>query len=181
MNDKLKTTSKFLSLVLRHSPQTIGIELDENGWVSTEELIRKANQHRQQLNIELLKEVVANNDKKRFSFNETGTKIRANQGHSISVDLQLQPVEPPAFLFHGTVAKFLDAIKKEGLKKMNRQHLHLSNDEETAIKVGSRRGNPIILTIASGKMHNDGYHFYLSANGVWLCDQVPSKYINFNP
>ena len=176
-NNKIKKISKYLSLLLRHQPEKIGLSLDNNGWASVAEILNHP-----EINFIMvdLEEVVATNDKKRFSFNEDKTKIRANQGHSIKgIDLELEVKTPPAFLYHGTVAKFLSAIKKEGLQKMNRQHVHLSADRETAVKVGSRRGKPIILSIQSGAMHKEGYAFYLSANDVWLTDEVPSKFIVF--
>ncbi|WP_269233762.1 RNA 2'-phosphotransferase [Flavobacterium flavigenum] len=182
MNEKTaKSVSKFLSLVLRHSPETIGLKLDENGWADVEELIIKCNNRgsQNQMTAEILDYVVENNDKKRFAFSEDKTKIRASQGHSISVELHLAEVQPSEFLYHGTVSKFLDNIKKEGLQKMSRQHVHLSQEKETATKVGSRRGIPLILTIRSGEMHKDGFKFYLSENNVWLTDEVPVKYIEF--
>lgn len=179
MNEKQqKEISKFLSLILRHSPETIQITLDENGWADTEELITKCSKRGKSFTFEDLKEIVSTNDKQRFAFNEDQSKIRANQGHSIEVDLALNMAEPPEFLFHGTVSKFLDAIRNEGLQKMSRQHVHLSKDKATAEKVGSRRGIPVILTIRSGQMHRDGIVFYLSENGVWLTDEVPMKYID---
>lgn len=178
-NEKqIKSISKFLSLVLRHQPDTIGVQLDENGWVEIQTLIEKFPKEHQ-LDKEVLEYVVANNDKQRFAFNENKTKIRANQGHSVTVDLALNPTQPPEYLYHGTVVDFLEAIHKEGLKKMSRQHVHLSQDQETAIKVGSRRGKPIILTVRTGAMANDGHEFYLSDNNVWLIDRVPAKYIEF--
>jgi len=182
MNEKTaKSVSKFLSLVLRHSPETIELKLDENGWADVDELILKCNKKgsQNQMTAELLDYVVKNNDKKRFTFNDDKTKIRASQGHSISVELDLNEAEPSEFLYHGTVEKFLESIKKEGLQKMSRQHVHLSKDRETAIKVGSRRGIAQILTIKSGEMHKDGFKFYLSENNVWLTDEVPVKYIDF--
>ena len=182
MNEKTaKSVSKFLSLVLRHSPETIELKLDENGWADVNELIKKCNQKGSQnkMTAELLDYVVENNDKKRFAFNEDKTKIRASQGHSISVELDLAETEPSEFLYHGTVAKFLENIKKEGLQKMSRQHVHLSKDRETAIKVGSRRGVAQILTVRSREMFKDGFKFYLSENNVWLTDEVPAKYIQF--
>jgi putative RNA 2'-phosphotransferase len=179
MNEKqIKTISKFLSLILRHSPQTIGLQLDEQGWAEVNELLAKASIHHQ-ISRELLDEVVSTNDKQRFTFNDDGTKIRASQGHSISVDLSLEKMEPPEYLYHGTVSKSIDAIKAEGLKKMDRQHVHLSRDKETAIKVGSRRGIPVILTISSGQMHLAGFAFYLSENQVWLTNHVPERFIKF--
>jgi putative RNA 2'-phosphotransferase len=166
-------------LILRHSPQTIQIQLDENGWANVAELIFKCTKHKHIFTFKELEEVVATNDKQRFIFNEDKTKIRANQGHSIAIDLALQPQTPPDYLYHGTVSKFLNDIKRDGLLKMSRQHIHLSVDKETAIKVGSRRGVPVILVIQSVKMHQDGYSFYLSENGVWLTDHVPANYIEF--
>lgn len=180
MNEKTaKNTSKFLSLVLRHSPETINLKLDEKGWADVEELIEKCSKNGNELNAELLNYVVVNNDKKRFAFNEDKTKIRASQGHSISVELDLNEAEPSEYLYHGTVGKFMDSIQKEGLQKMSRQHVHLSIDRETAIKVGGRRGVPQILTVQSGEMFKDGFKFYLSENNVWLTDEVPPKYIQF--
>jgi putative RNA 2'-phosphotransferase len=182
MNEKTaKSVSKFLSLVLRHSPETIGLRLDENGWTDVEELILKCNNRgsQNQMTAELLDYVVENNDKKRFAFNEDKTKIRASQGHSISVELNLNETEPSEFLYHGTIGKFMESIKREGLQKMSRQHVHLSKDKETAIKVGSRRGVPEILIVRSGAMYRDGFKFYLSENNVWLTAEVPAKYIEF--
>ncbi|SEP13060.1 putative RNA 2'-phosphotransferase [Flavobacterium sp. CF108] len=180
MNEQTaKTVSKFLSLVLRHSPEKIGLKLDENGWADVEELILKCSQKGNRLDKVLLDYVVENNDKKRFAYNEDETKIRASQGHSISVELNLAETEPSEYLYHGTVGKFMENIQKEGLKKMSRQYVHLSKDKETAIKVGSRRGVPQILTVRSGEMHRDGFKFYLSENNVWLTDEVPAKYIEF--
>lgn len=174
-----KSVSKFLSLVLRHSPEKIGLKLDENGWADVNELIEKCTKKGNRLDAELLDYVVENNDKKRFAYNDDKTKIRASQGHSISVELNLAETEPLEYLYHGTVGKFMENIRKEGLKKMSRQHVHLSKDKETATKVGSRRGVPQILTVRSGAMHRDGFKFYLSENNVWLTDEVPPKYIEF--
>lgn len=180
MNDKQKThISKLLSLVLRHSPATIGIELDENGWVATDELLAKLTEHKEPLTIDELDEIVATNSKQRFAFNVDHTKIRANQGHSVNIDLQLAPQAPPEHLYHGTVAASLDGIRADGLKKVSRQHVHLSIDVETATKVGMRRGKPVILKIRSGDMNRAGLLFYVSENGVWLTDEVPADYITF--
>ncbi|RZJ56112.1 MAG: RNA 2'-phosphotransferase [Flavobacterium sp.] len=180
MNEKeIKSTSKFLSLVLRHSPETIHLKLDENGWANVDELITKCNQHQKKLDLELLNIVVETNDKKRFAFNEDKTKIRASQGHSIEVELNLQEVLPLEFLYHGTIEASIDGIKEKGLQKMSRQHVHLSKDKETAIKVGSRRGKPIILKVEARRMQEEGFKFYLSENEVWLTDEVPVKYIEF--
>ena len=174
-----KGISKLLSYILRHSPETIKLKLDENGWADVSELIAKFDLYDLTLDFELLQYVVENNDKKRFAFNEDKTRIRASQGHSIAVDLNLNQAEPLAYLYHGTVEKFLTDIKLQGLQKMSRQHVHLSADRETANKVGGRRGKPVILTISSGEMHKAGYKFYLSDNNVWLTDVVPAEYITF--
>lgn len=176
MNKQHKHISKLMSLVLRHRPAVIGVELDKNGWLGVDELIEGVNTKGLKLDRELLEEIVETNDKKRFAFSEDGTKIRANQGHSIKVDVELKEQVPPEFLYHGTVAKFMRAIQKEGLKSMSRQHVHLSEDLKTAMRVGSRRGVPKILVVKSGEMHTDGHTFYRSENGVWLTDHVAPKY-----
>ncbi len=173
------TISKFLSLILRHSPETIGLQLDENGWADVEELMMKCAQSGKTYSRADLDEVVALNDKQRFAFNNDKTKLRANQGHSIEVELQLKILQPPEFLYHGTVNRFLDGIRTEGLKKMNRHHVHLSADRATAEKVGSRRGEAVILIVRSGEMSRDRFVFFLSGNGVWLTEAVPEKYIDF--
>ncbi|MDU1891779.1 MAG: RNA 2'-phosphotransferase [Dysgonomonas sp.] len=173
-----KRIGKFLSLVLRHEPQKIGIELDENGWADVSELIVKCARKNIRFNMKELEEIVVTNDKKRYSFNEDKTKIRANQGHSINIDLGLTPVEPPEFLFHGTAERSYASIMEDGIKRVSRQHVHLSKDKETAHKVGSRHGRPIILTILSGQMYRDGFEFFVSENGVWLTDYVEAKYIS---
>lgn len=179
MNEKqIKGISKFLSYILRHNPQAIGLELDKEGWADVCELMAKSKTDYSVITKEILDIVVSTNEKKRFTFNEDGSKIRASQGHSIDIELNLKIRQPPAFLYHGTVEKFLEAIKTEGLKKMNRQHVHLSADKDTAINVGSRRGTPIVLVIDSGQMHQNGYSFYLSANGVWLTEHVPVQFVN---
>ncbi|TWU62018.1 RNA 2'-phosphotransferase [Crateriforma conspicua] len=179
-SDKLVSTSKFLSLVLRHRPEVIGAKLDPEGWLAIDELIAQANAHGKALTLELLHEVVATNDKKRFALSDDGLRIRASQGHSVSgVELNLEQKTPPEILYHGTVAAFLDSIRATGLQKRSRHHVHLSPDEETATKVGSRRGKPIILRVAAETMHRDGHRFYFSANGVWLVDAVPPTYLTF--
>ncbi len=181
MNEKEKQhISKFLSLVLRHKPETIELPLDENGWADVEQLLMQSAKHHRKFTKQELEETVITNDKQRFAFNTDKTKIRASQGHSIQVELQLPQVQPPEFLFHGTVASFVENIRKEGLIKRNRQHVHLSKDKDTATKVGMRRGHPVILTIKSGEMYKDQLPFFLSENKVWLTDHVPAKYIDFN-
>ncbi len=172
-----KKKSKFLSYVLRHRPGKIGIDLDGHGWVDVEDLLAAICASGPAISREQLEEIVATNDKQRFSFSDDGRRIRANQGHSIEVDLAPQKQAPPNQLFHGTVRKSMDSIREKGLMKGNRHHVHLSPDRETASKVGQRRGKPVILTIDAARMHADGYVFYLSANGVWLTDHVPLEYI----
>lgn len=176
----LKDTSKFLSLILRHNPGKIGVAMDANGWVNVDELIEKSNRHQVKLDFPTLEEIVITNDKQRFAFNDDYTAIRANQGHSVNVDLEFEPTQPLEFLYHGTVEKFLPEILVSGLQKMSRLHVHLSKDLETAIKVGSRRGKPVILKIHSARMFADGHPFYLSGNGVWLSNGVPPEYIELN-
>lgn len=173
-----KRISKFMSLVLRHDPSKIGINLDENGWANVQELIDKCKKHRYHFSMEDLIEIVETNDKKRYTFNEKQNKIRANQGHSIDIDLALSSVEPPEFLYHGTATRFLSSIMEKGIIKGSRQHVHLSKDKETATKVGSRHGKVVILTILTGKMYQDGIIFYQSDNGVWLTDYIDVKYIS---
>lgn len=173
-----KSIGKFLSLILRHEPSKIGIQLDANGWADIEELIQKCGKYRVSFTRKELEEIVATNNKKRYSLNDDQTKIRANQGHSIAVDLEFTPQEPPAFLYHGTADRFLPSIYSEGIKKMSRQHVHLSQDKETAIAVGSRHGRVVVLTILAGKMQEEGLLFYCSANGVWLTDYIDPKYIS---
>ncbi len=177
---QLNKTSKFLSLVLRHEPEAIELALDKNGWANIDALISKANDSDEAnpLDHALIQEVVSTSDKKRFIISDDGQNIRANQGHSINVDLQLKPATPPEFLYHGTATRFLDSILQEGLKPQQRQHVHLSTDIEIATNVGQRYGKPVILTIKSLLMNEQGFMFYLSENGVWLTKSVPGIYIN---
>lgn len=179
MSKRLVTVSKFLSRYLRHEPEALGLTLAPGGWVFVADLLAEAAEIGFPISRDELDRVVAENDKQRFSLDETGQKIRANQGHSTEVDLQLKEVAPPERLFHGTVSRFLDSIFAEGLKKMNRHDVHLSKDIQTAANVGGRRGKPVILAIDSARMAADGYKFRLSANGVWLTDHVPPEYIRF--
>lgn len=173
-----KRIGKFLSLILRHEPSKIGLTLDENGWANVQELIEKCKKKRYHFSMDELVGIVETNDKKRYSFNEKRNKIRANQGHSIDIDLALTPVEPPEFLYHGTATRFLSSIMDEGVIKGSRQHVHLSQDKETATKVGSRHGKVAILTIMSRQMYQDGIAFFQSDNGVWLTDYVDAKHIS---
>ncbi len=169
--------SKILSLALRHKPEVLDLTLDENGWASVEDVLIGLKSKGKEIDFLMLKQVVEENNKKRFSLNEDEDKIRASQGHSIKVDVGLKEEFPPEILYHGTVAKFLDLIMENGLKKMSRQHVHLSHETITATNVGSRRGKPIILKVSAQKMAAEGYKFYLSENGVWLTDHVPAKYV----
>ena len=170
--------SKFMSLVLRHKPEAANLKLDQEGWADINELIKAINRRGHHIGYKELEKIVETNDKKRFIISECGCKIRANQGHSININLNLNPIEPPEILYHGTATRFLTSIFTTGLTKQSRQHVHLSKDRLTATKVGSRHGKPIILEIASAEMYRKGYTFYLSENGVWLTDSVPIEYIN---
>lgn len=169
--------SKFLSLVLRHKPQTIGIELDENGWTDVKGLLQKMNDYGKFIDLKTLKAVVENNDKKRFAFNDSRTKIRANQGHSVKIDLGYTAQEPPEILYHGTATKYLSSIYQTGLQKRQRHHVHLSADLDTATKVGKRHGQLVIFEVAAKVMFQAGHSFFISENGVWLTDVVPVQYL----
>jgi putative RNA 2'-phosphotransferase len=179
MKPELVRISKFLSLVLRHRPETLGLTLAPDGWVDVDELLEACRAHGRAIPREVLHEVVATNDKRRFSFSPDGTRIRANQGHSVEVELGLEPVEPPELLYHGTVARFLDSIRRQGLLRGGRRHVHLSADRQTARTVGQRRGRPVVLVVEAARMHGDGHQFYLSENGVWLTGAVPPEYLTF--
>jgi putative RNA 2'-phosphotransferase len=174
---QLVRVSKYLSKYLRHAPEELGLTLRPGGWVPIDDLLAAAAGQGFPISYDELVEVVETSDKRRFSFDETGDLIRANQGHSVEVDLQLERREPPEVLYHGTVERFLPAITSEGLAKGNRHHVHLSGDVETARKVGARRGKPVVLAVAAGRMHGDGHRFFVSANGVWLADAVPPAYL----
>lgn len=173
-NDKL---SVFISLILRHKPEAINIRLDEQGYANVEELIKGVNNSGRYLTMDTLEEIVRTDKKGRYSFNNDKTKIRANQGHSIKVDVELKEVIPPNVLYHGTADRFIDSILNNGIKKMNRLYVHLSDNIKTATQVGNRHGKVVILKINSERMTKDGYKFYLSENGVWLTDFVPNFYI----
>lgn len=169
--------SKCLSKHLRHEPERLGLTLAPGGWVEVEQLLSACAAHQFPITREELEVVVANSDKQRFSFDENNTRIRANQGHSVEVDLQLQPQTPPQVLYHGTGEQTVPAILRSGLNKMSRHHVHLSREVETARKVGARHGRPVVLAIAAETMHQDGFTFYCSENSVWLVDAVPPQYI----
>lgn len=172
--------SKLLSRALRHDPRLLNLRLDAQGWADVEQLLEGVNGRGIMLNMDMLREVVEKNDKKRFSFSEDGKQIRANQGHSIKVDLGLEPVTPPAVLYHGTARRFIESIQKNGLIPRKRTHVHLSQDERTATSAGKRHGEPVVLVIHAADMHADGHLFYLSANQVWLTKAVPPRYILFS-
>lgn len=169
----LITISKMIALILRHKPETIGITLDEHGWANVDELLKGVGIYMEELEF-----IVKTDDKQRYSFNEDKTLIRANQGHSIPVDVELEEARPPEFLWHGTGEKYVQSICGEGLIPKSRLYVHLSLDEETAVNVGKRHGVPALFRVDAIKMYNDGYKFYLSKNGVWLTKHVPVKYLS---
>lgn len=180
MDKLLVKKSKFLAMVLRHAPELIELKLDENGWADIRELVSKANSYGMSLKKSDIEIIVAENDKKRFTISDNGDKIRAAQGHSIDIEVAYDKTKPPDFLFHGTATKSLDNIMRDGLKSMDRNHVHLSVDVETAFNVGSRHGKPIILKIDAETAYHDGVNFYLSDNGVWLTEFIDVKYITIN-
>ncbi|MFD8325265.1 RNA 2'-phosphotransferase [Streptomyces lydicus] len=178
MNDQRSVRlSKYLAKHLRHQPERIGLTLDAHGWVPVDELLSAAAHHGFPFSWAELEAVVVGNDKRRYTIE--GDRIRANQGHSVPVDLDLPPAVPPAHLFHGTVARSLAAIREEGLRPMSRHAVHLSPDRETATRVGARRGRPVVLTVDAGAMHRAGHGFQVSANGVWLTGTVPAAFLRF--
>ena len=173
-----KSTSKLLSLVLRHRPQAVGIELNESGWVEIDTLLAAITKHRRPLSREQLETVVRENDKQRFAISEDGNRIRANQGHSVEIELGYEPATPPEILYHGAPEQYLASIRSQGLKKMKRHHVHLHGDTRVAETVGSRRGQPVILKIRSADMHEAGFEFFVTPNQVWLTDHVPAEFIS---
>ena len=175
---QLIRTSRKISLVLRHKPQAIGLTLDANGWAEVDDLLRLMTQDGTPLNRSELDHIVTENNKQRFRFSDDGRKIRANQGHSLEVDLQMKPQVPPAVLYHGTATTSVKSILKTGLEKRKRQHVHLSHEQDTATQVGGRHGKPVILTVDAARMVSDGHQFYQSDNGVWLTDKVPPVYLS---
>jgi putative RNA 2'-phosphotransferase len=180
MNEKeITRTSKFLSLVLRHEPERVGLKLDDAGWTGVDDLLRAVNQHGTPLTLEELKHIVATSDKRRFAISDDAQRIRANQGHSIEVDLQYAPQTPPEVLYHGTAMRFLDLIRRDGLHRMERHDVHLSAETKLTLQVGGRHGKPVLLTIRAGDMHRAGHEFRISANGVWLVKHVPPQFIEF--
>ncbi len=167
---------RFLSLVLRHDPGAAGIVLDEHGWADVEALLAGVKRTGRKIDMVTLERIVRENNKRRYSFNEDHTKIRANQGHSVQVDVELKETEPPKYLYHGTATRFYPSIQAEGIRKMSRQYVHLSGDFQTAMAVGKRHGIPMVITIDAAAMARDGVTFYRSENGVWLCEYVDPKY-----
>lgn len=172
----LKDVSKYMSLILRHKPEAIGISLDEHGWANVDELIAGIAKDNE-FNMDILEEIVRTDEKQRYSFNYDKTLIRANQGHSIPVDVELEEKEPPEILWHGTGEKYVNSIDAQGLIPKSRLYVHLSKDEDTAVNVGKRHGKPVLYQVKAKEMHAEGYKFYLSANGVWLTKEVPVKYL----
>ena len=170
-------TSRFIALILRHKPESVGITLDEHGWANVDELIEGIAKTRP-FDMEMLEDIVATDNKQRYSFSEDHTLIRANQGHSIPVDVELKKSIPPKNLYHGSAVKYEKSIDDIGLIPKSRLYVHLSKDYDTAVKVGSRHGKPVIYKVCTGKMHRDGYEFFLSENDVWLTKSVPTKYLN---
>lgn len=172
----LTKTSKYISLILRHKPETIGITLDKHGWANVKDLIKGVNKTHK-LDMEMLEEIVATDDKQRYSFNEDKTLIRANQGHSIDVDVELEEVQPPEYLWHGTGTKYVESIRKTGLVPKSRLYVHMSESYMTAMDTGARHGKPMVFCVKAEDMYKDGYKFYKSANGVWLTKFVPVEYL----
>ncbi|WP_232429522.1 RNA 2'-phosphotransferase [Noviherbaspirillum autotrophicum] len=179
MNEQLVKKSRFLSRVLRHRPDSIGITLDKQGWTEVSELLEKAASHGMQVSREELDRIVVENDKRRFTFNADRSQIRAAQGHSVKVDLQLPVCTPPPVLYHGTVVKFLPSIRKQGLFPGSRHDVHLSANMETALAVGARRGSPVVISVETYSLLRDGFQFRCADNGVWLISKVPVKYLRF--
>ena len=176
LND-LTSDSKFLSLVLRHKPETVGVTLDDAGWIDVDTLLGACAKHRRVIPRERLEQIVATSDKQRFAFSEDRRRIRANQGHSVEVELGYAPAEPPELLYHGTPEGAVEAIRGEGLKKMARHHVHLSENIGQTLAVGARRGRPVLVTVAAGRMRAAGHVFYKTPNNVWLVDAVPPAYL----
>ena len=174
----LKSLSKFLSLVLRHKPEVVGIQLDRNGWADVDELIEGAIEKGKELDLPILEAIVAQDEKQRYSFNEDKTKIRANQGHSVKVDLDLEAVEPPRYLYHGAEELAMERIMRQGLVPRQRNHVQLSEDPDTAVETSEIKGHAVIFKVFALAMHRKGFTFYQAANGVWLTENVPNTYLD---
>jgi putative RNA 2'-phosphotransferase len=178
MSKTLASKSKFLSYVLRHGPDSIGLSLDASGWASVDELLARCAAAGKGIGRETLMNIVETDSKKRYTLSPDGLRIRAAQGHSIVVDLAIEPAAPPGRLFHGTARRFLESIRREGLKPRSRRQVHLSADEVTARSVGQRHGSPVVLAVAAGEMQDRGYRFFRADNGVWLTDAVPPEFLS---
>ena len=178
MSKSQNRLSRTLSLVLRHDPGVIGLILDDYGWARIDELLDCLNRKGKRVDRDLLEKIVAEGDSRRFRISEDGKRVRANQGHSILIELNFEKKAPPQWLYHGTASRFIAAIEHEGLQKQSRHHVHLSGDQETARKVGVRHGKPVVLEVAAQLMVSHGYQFFQSENGVWLVDEVPPDYLN---
>lgn len=176
---KLKSVSIYLSLILRHKPEEAGIELDKNGWAKVDELINGVSK-KYPIDKDILEEIVATDNKQRYSFNEDHTLIRANQGHSIPVDVELEEVEPPEYLYHGSGKKYVESIEEQGLISKSRLYVHLSEDVDTAMGVGTRHGEPVVWCVDAKAMHRQGFIFYKSVNGVWLTERVPNEFLLYS-
>jgi len=177
-DDTLRRASTFLSLILRHDPASIGVAMDPAGWVSVADLVERTATEQRPLTVELIERVVATSDKQRFALSPDGRLIRANQGHSIDVELGLDPVEPPPVLYHGTATRFLDSILEHGLQPGERRHVHISAAQATAVEVGSRHGKPVVLIVDAAALHAEGQVFHRSANGVWLTDAIAPRHLS---
>ncbi|MEZ6190579.1 MAG: RNA 2'-phosphotransferase [Phycisphaerales bacterium] len=175
--NELKEVSKSMSYVLRHRPDSIGIELGPNGWITVDELLQAFARNGKSYSRELIEQVVADNDKQRFEFSEDRSRIRARQGHSVEIDLGYEPAVPPDVLYHGTATRNLDSILEKGLSKGKRHHVHMSTDKQTMLAVAMRHGKPVLLEIDAKRMHQDGHEFFVTGNSVWLTDNVPTKYL----
>jgi len=180
LDPALKSTSKFLSYVLRHHPESIGVEMDDHGWVTVSELIEKANKSGRLIDRQTIHQLIENNAKQRFILSDDENFIRAGYGHSVNVDLQLHPPKPPQTLFHGTAAQNIDSILDQGIHSASRNFVHLSMTQKEAQNVGSRHGKPAILTVAAQAMYDNGYTFYQSDSeaGIWLVKYVPAEYVD---
>jgi putative RNA 2'-phosphotransferase len=174
---RLIKTSKYLSRHLRHQPERLGLTLEPGGWVGVDALLLACSERGFALSRDDLNEVVERNDQRRFAFDDAGMRIRANQGHTVPIDLFLGPARPPAALFHGTSRHNLDSIRRAGLRSMGRHHVHLSEDRGTATRVGARHGEPVVLRVAAQRMVDDGFVFHVTANDVWLATEVPAAYL----
>lgn len=173
----LTNLSRYMSLILRHKPEVIGITLDEHGWASVNDLICGIEKNNPGFNMDILEQIVRTDNKQRYSFNDDRSLIRANQGHSVNVDVELKEKEPPEYLYHGTGEKYVKSINQDGLIPKSRLYVHLSKDIKTAENVGKRHGKEVVYRINSGQMYRDGYKFYLSENEIWLTKEVPIKYL----